>query len=269
MRKAPGHDGSPRGSGDNFTLVELLVVVAVIVILLSLLLPALGMARETARSGVCMSNQRQCGLALQSYANDFDDWMLTGSCLEGGPQYRTLGSMMIGLDYTNVKHNNYNIYTTTWDVASNNVFSCPSLRPPSSYTDMGMTYPSSTGYTDNSGHSFGLRYMDINRYYPGERVSDFYTVKGSSLYMPSQLPFMVDTIKSTADLVNFEQWSCWYLDIGPTSGALHLRHNGHSNVWCPDGHGTKWSASDTATFKNPWRGTPTWTMVYCSTTVSQ
>lgn len=58
----------------GFTLVELLVVISIIALLVSILMPALGRAREQAKRVLCAANQHQWGLALVQYASDFDDY---------------------------------------------------------------------------------------------------------------------------------------------------------------------------------------------------
>jgi prepilin-type N-terminal cleavage/methylation domain-containing protein/prepilin-type processing-associated H-X9-DG protein len=66
---------APKG----FTLVELLVVISIIALLLSILMPSLGKARESARKVKCMAHVRSVGIALSLYAQDNKNCYPTGS----------------------------------------------------------------------------------------------------------------------------------------------------------------------------------------------
>jgi len=57
----------------GFTLIELLVVIAIIAILAAILFPVFAKAREKARQAMCLSNQKQLGLALVQYVQDYDE----------------------------------------------------------------------------------------------------------------------------------------------------------------------------------------------------
>lgn len=55
----------------GFTLIELLVVIAVIAVLMGILMPALSAVREQGRRTVCAQNEKNTGLGLFLYANDY------------------------------------------------------------------------------------------------------------------------------------------------------------------------------------------------------
>ena len=57
----------------GFTLIELLVVVSIVALLIAIMLPALGKAREQAKRSSCLSNLHQTHLAFAYYAQENDD----------------------------------------------------------------------------------------------------------------------------------------------------------------------------------------------------
>ncbi|HCU35651.1 MAG TPA: hypothetical protein DGT21_09390 [Armatimonadetes bacterium] len=73
----------------GFTLIELLVVIAIIAILASMLLPVFARAREKARQSACLSNTKQLLLALNMYAQDYDETYPPGyTAFQDSPNWR-------------------------------------------------------------------------------------------------------------------------------------------------------------------------------------
>ena len=120
--------------GLAFTLVELLVVIAVIAILAALLLPALSMAKQSARNINCESNLKQLQLCWHMYADDYagvfvpNDWIATEVMTTNGPanQFNTQTSWCPGdartdTDTANIQSGLLFHYNT-----STAIYHCPS-----------------------------------------------------------------------------------------------------------------------------------------------
>lgn len=176
-----------------FTLIETLIVIALITVMLGMLLPAVGSARESARRAVCMSNQRQLVTAWTLYAHDHDGRAMPH--LAPGKSQRTYWYGAEDTTQRRVVHQRGTL-APYLDAAlvGGSVFECPAqpegtYRPQGSFGGFTSTYgynayalaPSSSGYSDLIDRPWGT----LHRI---DRPSELFAFGDSLLALFSGLP---------------------------------------------------------------------------------
>ena len=128
-----------QASSAGFTLVELVVVIAMMGILTALLLPALSSAKEKARRAVCRNNMSQLYLVCLNYANDNGD--VLPSAADNFDNYHSI--RLSDQTFTNL--------VADYAGGASNIFYCPNLA-------FGLG-PNKMGYHDAYGYIIGYSYL--------------------------------------------------------------------------------------------------------------
>ncbi len=192
--------GSRKKSG--FTLVELLVVMAIIAILSAILLPALNKAKLKAQSIACTNNLRQLGLTTLEYLHDYKDAFM-GTYVDYTPWPEAL---------LNSSGNDL------WKKQKKMMY-CPSQLPAGMMSVTDNTDPHSKCDT------YGRR--SISNYLPADM-----SVK--AVKSPASFDVYTDTIETAAGSHYLHQWYIW--DRASGSKKIHLRHSNMAKFWFLDGH---------------------------------
>ncbi|MBN1342946.1 MAG: type II secretion system protein [Phycisphaerae bacterium] len=221
---------TPRSPG--FTLIELLVVVAVIALLLSILLPALGMARRISKRTVCGCNLRQIGIALSVYADEHNDWYPTA---EKGPR----GDVDEPNELNWWENRDLLRYLALLpNPQGPSVVTCPSDQEPDKCVDLhsGTTRPKGcwVSYAANTA-SFGMRRLGAKRGRRRDQVK-----------RPAQAMAFCDAVRDehAPHVVGWQ--GCVNQNVAP-------RHNDRAQLLYLDSHGDLFDPNDLPAGPDAWK----------------
>lgn len=208
-----------------FTLVELLVVLAIIAILMALLFPVFAQARESARQVVCISNTRQIGMAVQMYLQDYNETLPIFYAYNtqapngdrawwGDPEHKGIELEILGL------------------IRNHDIFKCPDDNGGPALSDPTYGCPGRATYQDCYGSSYRF-----------DRGS-FTTIAGESSQNNTLYTTTTLTVYSMFDLpsetrIMRDEMMPWFgtmLKYGYIPGYYQQWHNRGGGTVYADGH---------------------------------
>ncbi len=211
----------------GFTLIELLVVISIIALLIAVLLPALGAAREEAVKLQCLSQLRQQGIALTQYC--FDDkasaWPWT-SRFEADYQIRIAGYMG-GQQFTTKSNSIYSGKSGASNYVGKKVpgMWCPETK--NHY--LNSNYPRGT-------YSYNMALVRGSHQAPGTGTGTFFWRARRTLdtlaYDHSKVPLVADGNMHNV----FQNWWGVYNVISRENYLYRRNHRGNVNTLFVDGH---------------------------------
>jgi prepilin-type processing-associated H-X9-DG protein len=229
-----------RASG--FSLIEVLVIIAIITVLIALLLPAMVLAIADAKSTVCMSNLRQLAVAAQEYATAY-----------GGsypPGYYGYGNPSWALNREFDADSNQWEYQPgiLWMGQTNlRVLVCPAVNEMPTVGQMVLGYNYNTSYIGHGAMEGPGETMQAPA-----RVTDVQNPAGCALFGDGgwtggidywmRAPVLLNPVPLDADRVS---------DAERASGTQAFRHIGKTNVVYCDGHAAQQSHCFTVTLPAP------------------
>lgn len=221
-----------------FSLIELLVVMAVIALLTAILMPALAAARSHGRSLVCKSNLRQLLIANIGYAAEND-----GLCVPAASDM-----------WNNSGYHRWHGVRDSWNepfdplkgplvayLADGKVKECPERVKFLRGQDWSTNYEQGCG-----GYGYNATYIGSRHWQSGldQKEADERTTRMSEVGRPSETLMFADTAISQngVDLIEtsfawqpFVVWCGWQMSIY-MSPTIHFRHREHANIGWVDGH---------------------------------
>lgn len=258
----------PHGAGtggDAFTLIEVLVVVAIIAFLVAILLPALGEARRQARAAICLSNLHQIVTATQAYTTVYSssyppcqDTVVTS--LSSSPGDHQIDYAWDITRITDRATGKVRVLPgLIWQGKTiEAIQQCPSFNGPAMWAD-----DRYTGYNYNSSYVGAFRKKKEKAVSPGPArpvaaVSWLVVVRPArqdEIRMPAMCALFGDgEYVSGANKFMRSPWGSeqgardTWVNSGRGAGTQGYRHNGRTHVAFADGHARPWNRRYTETY---------------------